>query len=220
MTLLVLNSKRNKDIINMSKSFYLLEISVQPGAARESKIFVLNNFQEIKYALEKSLSLHLDIYLTVLYKRRICLTVYQKGKISQKINLLPYIRIKIENYPDVWFDDEGNLQGIVLTDELGEKSFVGHADVDKNKLLNELLDGDIKFSSTISWDDISIQPLTDDKAQPEDTLTFQSRCGLGEETYGYGLTEDEMGFYLRNIDWNKDDFGLEESMAIFNKDDD
>lgn len=203
----------------MSKSFYLLEVSVEPGGARESKVFILNNLEEIKYALEKSLSLHIDIYLTVLYKRHICLMVYQKGKISQKINMLPYIHIKLENYPDVWFDDEGQLQGIKLNDGFCEKSFVGHNEVNRNKLLNDLLDGNVKFSFTINWDDVSIQTLTDDKAQLEDTLIFQSRYGCGEETYGYGLTEDEMGFYVRRINWDADDFGLEERGTIFNEND-
>lgn len=77
------------------KSFYILEASVAPGGARKSNYHVFNNLSEIKGALMEELT---DLYLLLWYGEALYLYIIENGKLTDKIDLHPYITIQREGY--------------------------------------------------------------------------------------------------------------------------
>jgi hypothetical protein len=89
-------------VIN-DRSFYVLDVCVRPGGSREAWVFVSSQIEEIKTALHYALDVPDAIYLTVWYGREIFLRTYQNGHQTQKINLLPFITVKISGFPLIFF---------------------------------------------------------------------------------------------------------------------
>jgi hypothetical protein len=198
----------------MDKSFYALEIFVQPGGARESLVFVFDNLEDIQRALAKCLSHHLDIYLMTWYGRDVNLLVYQEGKEVQKLNLLPYIHITIEGYPEIGYDENGNLQGLKFSNQSYRKGYDDSEsfEVDGKKFIDNL--DALSFTSTINWNAIPVQALQGDLVKKGDKVTIFSNYMEAEELVGYGLNETEYGLHKENIDWDDDEFGLGEEDEI------
>lgn len=143
-----------------TNSFYLLEISVEPGGSRQNIYVVSNNLDEIKQALadefagKHRLPQHIAIYLLVCYGQTIALTTYNQGQEASRINLLPFIEVRIPNRPLISFNEQGQTIGFDAEED--EETCEDEADTLCSKLFeNEA--GAIETS--VDWTAAQIPPL-------------------------------------------------------------
>ncbi len=133
----------------MLKSFYTLEIYVQPGGARGADLFISNSIEEIKGVLRATLSSnHVHTYLLD-YGEDIRFSVYQNGGMVSHTNLLPYLSIEVAE--QIIFTIDENLK---ITPDLKEISFSDNADL-KN------------VSVFIDWSSLEIPVLKEPLLMPD-----------------------------------------------------
>ncbi len=92
-------------------SYYILEIEVSPGGARKDDYYVLNNLEDIKKALEKDFSEQGEIYLLTWYGEDVNLMICKDNAVMKTINLLPFIKVRLDGYPEISFNNDGKLIG-------------------------------------------------------------------------------------------------------------
>lgn len=89
------SSDKNNQTISPAKSFYILEISCEPGSFRE-RLFVIDT--DIKF-LEQILYCELKgpsgYYKAIVYGQNMKLYIINKGKVESVIDLHPYIKIHL-----------------------------------------------------------------------------------------------------------------------------
>lgn len=181
----------------VKKSFYALEISVDPGGTRKAEVHIHNSIAAIQNALEAELEKAGNIYLLTWYGEDVTLQTYQSGRQTQKINLLPFIRINIKRYPEMWFNDKGQLQGIKFRDNDHLPGWASHPGkvVSYETFLNQMLKGRWQFTTTVDWNAIPVEVLQGDLAQKGDHLALNSSYGSERIRVGYGFNELEEGEY-------------------------
>ncbi len=204
----------------MKKSFYALELFVQPGGLRGSLVFVFDNLEDIKRVVPKYCSCYSAFKLITWYGGEVNLLVYQEGKEVQKLNLLPYIRIHIEDYPKARYDSNGQL----ITVKFNNKSFKKEDDEnDKSELNSSRSIKKIKsldLACVVDWDAISIQSLQGELVKKGDKVTIFSNYIEAKERVGYGVNETEFGLYRETIDWEADELEWREEDEIDWEDED
>lgn len=170
--------KRNPDA-----SFYALELSVEPGGAREFVLFTTNNLDDVKSELNNSLGTQ-GAYLTLWYGREIWLRTYINGEEQAGINLLPFITYFVDGYPPIGFDEDGEPTGVPreqIRKELSEVLWKAGT--------NEGTSVGIRHE--IDWSRLNAMPLTGNLFQPgERTLETD-----GEVVLGYGFNDLENGYF-------------------------
>lgn len=89
----------------MLKSFYTLEMYIQPGGGRQALLLVTDSIAEIKRSLELALSDNFQLYILLDYSEDIWLCAYQQCRMVCEIDLLPYLTVEIENYGTFTIDE-------------------------------------------------------------------------------------------------------------------
>lgn len=80
-------------ILHMT-SFYILEISCQPGGARKGDYYIYNNLQDVKTALLRDIACGMGLHMLLKYGESIFIYVITDGQLVNKIDLHPYITIQ------------------------------------------------------------------------------------------------------------------------------
>lgn len=178
---------------NPKASFYALEVSVEPGGAREHLLFALNSLSAIREELDNCLIG--EVYLTLWYGRTITLTTFQNGEVVDVLDLLPCITYHIDGYPPIGFVAKDVLTGLsraqiradkVLTDTLWRQGS------------NEQKADAPHIRYEVDWTRISPPALTGNVLQPGD----QTR--VDETVLGYGGNDLEEGLFLGEGDEEQD----------------
>ncbi len=82
----------------MLKSFYTLEMYIQPGGGRYALMFVASSIAEIQAALRQELANKFNLTFLLDYGEDLRLCTYHHCQIVDDINLLPYLSVEIEGY--------------------------------------------------------------------------------------------------------------------------
>lgn len=98
------------------KSFYVLEMFVEPGAMREYIRFASGNLQHIEQVLTACIKGGLGFYKLLSYGQHIRLYRYEHGQHVLGINLLPFILVTIPGELTASFAETGQL---ILADSEG-----------------------------------------------------------------------------------------------------
>ena len=137
------------------------------------------------------------------------LRTYQEGVETQKIDLLPYIRINLPGFPSVWFDKEAEGRGFKFSDK---EDAPGDAQndttiADFEAYLAATPEEDWEAEAVVDWQAVPVQPLRGDLAQMGDLLSVYSGYVSGAEPVGYGRNETEQGEHDdESIDWEEAEF--------------
>ncbi|HEY1011248.1 MAG TPA: hypothetical protein VGE07_01005 [Herpetosiphonaceae bacterium] len=177
------------------KSFYALEMFVEPGGVRECLVFVVASLDVAKRVLDAALHRPFDAYLWACYGRSAWLSAYRRGRLVQEINLLPFIKLVIEDSAPFGFDENGAPRG-----SNGPLPDLG-------ALREELWDGSARVGGWVDWDRLAVEPLRGPAAVPGDSVTIRSHYVGGEEDVRYGVTETESGLHAE-IDLEAEHWGL------------
>lgn len=156
------------------KSFYVLEISVEPGGARLGLFFVYNTLKQIQAELETNLRIDLQSGMGLLYcyGEDINLLTYLHGEERQRINLLPYIRIEGEDGRTFALDENAEPVG-----------------VDSNVVCQE--DFLMTAQASVDWNSVPVLPLTGERLQPDEAAEVRTNYGFEWETLEYGFNDRE-----------------------------
>lgn len=172
-----------------NKSFYALEMSVDPGGARMWDVHVQDDLEEIRPILDGALTTSNFLYLLAWYGTRIELLTFHAGKEVQRVNLLPHIRVRVEGYPEIWFDANGERHGVKFKDQNHRRDYAELPDPEiEYKPFMEAVDAN-KFTAVMDWNAVSILPLQGERAQMGDRLM------VDDERVGFGMNDLESGIY-------------------------
>ncbi len=97
----------------MLKSFYTLEMNVDPGGARYATLLVTNSIAEIKLVLQLEFSSGSFVDLLLTYGMNVCICTYQKGEMVSYINLLPYLSIEIADGTIYTIDEDLEVTPVI-----------------------------------------------------------------------------------------------------------
>ncbi len=179
------------------KSFYALELSVEPGGARKHHLYVLGSLAEVQRALEVQFSYGAEIGLLLYYGEDIYLSIYHQACLVDSINLLPYIRVEIPKIGTFAIDEERNV-----TPAIDEFDFDGETD---------------DYTVIIDWSKLNIPELVLPILQPGEVSIFaESKNSLDQETIDLFLNSGndlEKLAYLGDViyyGWNELEFGWNE----------
>ncbi|AFY94846.1 hypothetical protein [Chamaesiphon minutus] len=177
------------------KSFYTLELVVEPGGVRKDHLYVLGSLAEVQRALEVQFSHGFEIGLLLSYGEDIYLSTYHRACRIDRINLLPYIRVEIPRLGIFTIDEEQNV-----TPPLDEASFDEETD---------------EYTVIIDWSKLNIPELVLPILQPGEVSIFSSYT-LDRETIDLFLNsgnDPEVLAYLGDVfyyGWNEMEFGWNE----------
>jgi hypothetical protein len=177
------------------KSFYTLELSVEPGGIRKDHLYVLGSLAEVKRALEVQFSHGFEIGLLLYYGEDIYLSTYHRACLVDSVNLLPYMRVEIPDLGIFTIDEEQNV-----TPAIDECDFDEQTD---------------EYTVIIDWSKLDIPELVLPILQPGEVSIF-SDLTLSQETTDLFLNsgnDPEVLAYLGDViyyGWNEMEFGWNE----------
>lgn len=107
------------------KSFYVLEMFVEPGGMREHIRFASGNLQHIEQVLTSNIKGEWGFYKLISYGQNIMLHRFENGRKVASVNLLPYIRLYVPGHFTAVFSLAGkaellDMDGKVLKDSWEE----------------------------------------------------------------------------------------------------
>lgn len=186
-------------------SYYLLELSCAPGGCRKNNYFISTNLREIKDVFARDLLE--DLYIAVIYGERMNLLVIQDGCLEKKIDLHPYVTIKIEDICDITFDEKEDSQITYYQQKLDEEDeeerldLFGecvveiHVNDDQTEATSKLVNLNKKISVKINYPEIPVLNGTLVDPDEEEVIVEQSWfSGMRKEgIFGleYGLNMGE-----------------------------
>jgi hypothetical protein len=183
------------ELMSKLKSFYALELSVEPGGVRKEHLYVLGSLAEVQRALEVQFLHGAEIGLLLYYGEDIYLSTYHQACLVDRINLLPYIRVKIPNVGTFAIDEDRNV-----TPSIDECNFDEETD---------------EYTVIIDWSKLNIPGLVLPILQPGEVSIFADHS-LSKETVELFLTSGnapEVLAYLGDViyyGWNELEFGWNE----------
>lgn len=181
------------------RSFYALQMSVEPGGARMWDIFVQTDLNEIRVLLNDALTSSDTVNLLAWYGMNLELITFYAGKEVQRQNLLPHIRVRVEGYPPIWFDESGVRHGVKFDNQSMDEGYAENPDPEiEHQSWKEALKAD-KFSAVMDWGVVCVPPLEGNPAQRGDRLR------VDQQWVGFGTNDVESGEY--------DDENLRESIS-------
>jgi tetratricopeptide (TPR) repeat protein len=186
----------------VKQSFYTLEIFVEPGGARMSWRLVSNNWEHVQKALKSYFQedeQHPSLYLLLWYGTSIFTQTYQNGVRTQKIDLLPFIQVKIHGFEAFWVTDWQRMTNLQVENS--------------NDTIEKPDDGELFFNSKnndmewnwnilIDWGNIDVERLSGNILKKRSRVIMYSNYTGQETRVSYGIYETEEGWYQRNIDWD------------------
>lgn len=167
-------------------TFYLLELSVVPGGARKGDYYAFNTLDEIKNALMEDFHAHSsELYILLWYGETVKLYVYENSEIIKIIDILPKITVKIPDYPEMTFSEEGKLIGFDFDKDNKEKS-------EEETLSYKLFDGKIEnYEVLVDWDTLDIPHIEGNIIDKEKLITVKYDRWPHELDLYYGLNNLE-----------------------------
>lgn len=128
--------------------YYRLHFVCQPGGSRKTEYHVLGTLDEVKAAALADLESPEGAYHALFYGEDILLQCWEDGRKVATIDLHPYITYELSDRDEpVRFDGEGDHPAPGF--DLGG---------DDERYMR-ILDGEVKASVTIAWDEIRLPTL-------------------------------------------------------------
>jgi hypothetical protein len=161
----------------MLKSFYTLEMNVDPGGARYATLLVTNSIAEIKLALQLQFSHGPFVDLLLVYGMYVCVCTYQKGEMVSYIDLLSYLSVESANGSIYTIDED-----LEVTPDLDD------------------WDCDRDYTMFINWSSLEIPELLPPLLLPGEVTL------VNDHYHGVEITPElvEMFLFLESrIDWDK-----------------
>jgi hypothetical protein len=161
------------------ESFYLLELSSERGGAHKQQMLVTNSLDEVREVLERDLGNPISAYLALHFGEGIVLWIYNAMQPARKLGLHRFFRFRIEGYPEIGFDKDGEPTGL-SREELDE-------DMEEHgPLYTGMFGGTLAYTVTVDWERAGIPELV-----PPVLYTGESVWLPGDEEIrlAYGLTD-------------------------------
>ena len=187
---------------NPNASFYALEVSVEPGGAREYLLFLLNSQPAVQQELDRCLIA--QSYLMLWYGRSITVTTFQNGSTVDTLSLMPYITYQISGYPTLGFTEKGEPTGLSRAQIRADKSLT---DVLWQQGTNEQKAESPSVQYVVDWTRINLPRLIGNILQPGE------RTMVDEMVLGYGGNDLEEGIFIGEGDEEIDMSEWEEEWA-------
>lgn len=191
------------------KSFYTLELFVQPGGARMSWLLVTNNQDNMKKLLDSYFQqddLHKSLYLLLSYGTHLIVQTYQQGERTQKINLLPYISIAFDGYLPVKFqelqaeeDEDGNYVYTLTEKETHNKVHILTEEFE-DLLFQSSENGTFTWEVMLDWENIPLEALKTPVADEFEPVELYENYMEKNSSYYLGLHNTEAGGYSPMLD--------------------
>ncbi|MGP3991936.1 hypothetical protein [Streptomyces sp. 3N207] len=169
----------------MSLSYYDLAFEIGPGAADKDTHYVRGSLAEVKQDLAAELAQQHHLFLLVA-GATLNLDVYQQGRHTDSIDLLPFLTISIAGYPDITFTGPDEPVGYDFDDE---------DPGDDTALISRMFSAELgdTVEVTVHWDQIEVPPLRGQVAHEGDAVELQipmdSLPGRVERTAKYGYQD-------------------------------
>ncbi|GCE07576.1 hypothetical protein KDAU_49050 [Dictyobacter aurantiacus] len=183
------------------RSFYLLELWVDPGGARKADYYLFSGVEEIKQALADDLSQQrLGPYLVLWYGEVINLFVYSEGKMVWKKDLHPYITFHLPGYPPLQGTADGYILDVSNVDLLPSDQTRQNSQrqISRDELIDILWPTEPASSGQesavrveIDWAAIDIPALEGPRLQPGEVVTCRQSYTNEEEHFEYGYNSLE-----------------------------
>ncbi len=133
------------------RSFYVLRSLIAPTWGTKNLAFVSSNLEEIQAGFEAELSDPLNLYLFTQYPATLSLRTIHFNEEVQDIYLLPFVKIELPDYPEISFDEMGQVIGF---------SFKERQHPEKDQLATKLFNRTIYPTQvTVDWEGMGIVPL-------------------------------------------------------------
>jgi hypothetical protein len=179
--------------MNELKSFYTLDLSVEPGDVRKHHLYVLGSLAEVQRALSVQFSHGAEIWLLLYYGEDIYLSTYHRACLVDSVNLLPYIRVEIPDLGTFTIDENRNVTPAIDGYDFDEQTDEYTVIIDWSKLnipelaLPILRSGEISIFSDDTLSQETTELFLNSGDDPE-VLAY-----LGDVIY-YGWNEIEFGW--------------------------
>lgn len=150
------------------RSFYDLCLTAAPGGAQTDQHHLRGSLDELRGDLDALLSRGLTLYLLCWYGASLNLDVFQRGALTQSIDLRPHLAITIEGYPELTFDAEGKVRGYDFTKQEDEDD----DDADEGSLADQLFSGALEdvTEARLDWEALVVPALDGEVAREGDLL--------------------------------------------------
>ncbi len=184
-----------------NKSFYTLELFIEPGGGRMSWVVVLKDLKEIKKVLESYFEedeQHLSMYCLLFYGTHIFLQTYQDGIRTQEIDLIPFINVNMHGYKTFKAMDWKRMTEMQSINETKNFKIEDQGELffdSRNNVMG------LSWDVNIDWDKMKIEPLNENKFT-KGKVKFYNHYVEQENWAKYGIYEDEEDFYKKKIDWS------------------
>ena len=159
----------------MLKSFYTLEMNVDPGGVRFATLLVTNSIAEIKLALQITFSSSSLVDLLLVYGMYVCVCTYQTGEMVSYIDLLSYLSVESANGTIYTIDED-----LEVTPDIDD------------------WDCDRDYTMFIEWSNLEIPELLPPLLLPGE-VTLVNDHYLDTE-----ITPERVEMFLKSrVDWDK-----------------
>ena len=181
----------------MTKSCYLLELSVEPGGARRGDIWAYSQWSDIRRAIESEFINDDPLYnalaadLAVFYGETIGIWVVQSGRATKFIDLHPFLRARVEGSRAVALDDALGLEALQPPEGFVTKA---EFEIDWDGIREALPPLSGRLLAAGEWTAI---------ARDADAISGSSYIALSDRI-GYGHTDAENGDADTMIDEDED----------------
>ncbi len=191
----------------LKRSFYTLEIFVGPGGARMSYRFVLTDWKRVRQVLTTYFGSgygqdpEAGLELLVEYGTDFVLQTYQAGVRTQRLDLRPFISVKIQGYEPFPCLAWSELTAFQV--ENSPARLAKPEDFDFEECLEELTAaGPLAWTALIDWAGFEAEALTGKLLRPGERVRLFA-SNVKEEIGGeYGAYETEEGFFKSKPDWD------------------
>ncbi len=188
----------------LKRSFYTLEMFVEPGGARMSFRFVLTEWERVRQVLASYLTAQSEdpepgLELLLDYGTALVLQTYQAGVRTQRLDLRPFVSVRIQGYEpfalSAWdgmtaFQVENSPARLAKPDDFEE-------------CLEQLTAaGPLVWTALLNWAGIEAEALTGNLLRPGERVklfaSYENREVRGE----YGAYESEQDFFKAQPAWH------------------
>lgn len=168
------------------RSFYDLEFSVEPGGMRMAQHFIRATLDEIKADLYTALADRDAVHCLCWYGATLRLNVYQHGYCQRRIDLHPYVTLRVEGFPEITFGRDGRPRGYDFSD------------YDENRegsLEGALQEGEVGTDHRVAWERIRVPALRGELVDVDDLVSLDAAWAVDDANPNYEEQDlVEMGY--------------------------